>query len=161
MDKLWAPWRMKYVTKIVKEEKNCVFCGILKEEDDKKNCIFVRRDYAFSVLNIYPYNNGHALIVTNRHVDDLSKLKKNERECLFDLLQETKDLLFKVMNPTGFNIGINIGKDAGAGFPGHLHVHCVPRWRGDANFMPVTGGAKVMSQSLEELYEMLINAQKK
>ena len=76
MDKLWAPWRTKYVTKITKENKDCVFCGILKETQDQDNYIFTRRDYAFSVLNIYPYNNGHTLIVANRHVDDLSKLKK-------------------------------------------------------------------------------------
>ena len=161
MDKLWAPWRTKYVTKIVKEKQDCVFCRMFKEVRDKENFIFIRRDYAFSVLNIYPYNNGHTLIVTNRHVDDLGKLKKKERECLFDLMQDAKDLIFKVMRPTGFNIGINLGEDAGAGCPGHLHIHCVPRWRGDVNFMPVTGEAKVMSQSLDELYEMLIDAQKK
>ncbi len=161
MDKLWAPWRTKYVTKITKEKEDCLFCSMFKEQEDKKNYIFVRRDYAFAVLNLYPYNNGHALVVANRHVDDLNKLKKKERECIFDLLQDTKDLLFKVMKPTGFNIGINLGKDAGAGVPGHLHIHCVPRWRGDANFMPVTGEAKVMSQSLDDLYEMLIHAQKK
>ena len=94
-------------------------------------------------------------------MDDLSKLKSAEREDLFDLLQDTKDLVFRAMKPTGFNIGMNLGKDAGAGVPGHLHIHCVPRWRGDINFMPVIAETKVISQSLEELYQLLINAQKK
>lgn len=158
MDKLWAPWRLKYVTAIHKEQKGCVFCRMLKEKRDKKNFIFIRRRHSFSVLNIYPYNNGHVLILPFRHVSDLSKLTKNEREGLFDILDETKALLEKVLTPAGFNIGINLGTAAGAGFPGHVHIHLVPRWHGDVNFMPVTAQTKVISQSLKALYEKLTHA---
>ena len=155
MDKLWAPWRLNYITKIIKEEKGCVFCRIFKEKKDKQNFIFLRRRYSYAVLNIYPYNNGHILIVCNRHVNDLDKLTKQEREDMLDLLQEAKALLTKVIKPAGFNVGINLGRLAGAGFPGHLHIHLVPRWRGDVNFMPVVGNTKVISQSLENLYQKL------
>ncbi len=161
MDKLWAPWRVKYITKIIKENKACVFCRIIKEKNDKKNYILVRSKYSYSVLNIYPYNNGHLLIIPNRHVNDLKKLSKEERNDLMDLLELNKDLLDQVMKPQGYNIGMNLGRVAGAGFPGHLHVHVVPRWKGDVNFMPVTAGTKVISQSLTALYEKLIDAYKK
>ena len=158
MDKLWAPWRVKYITKILKEHKGCVFCKILKEKKDKKNYIVVRKKDCYTVLNIYPYNNGHLLIVPRRHVDDLSKLTNEERNHLMDLLEEMKTLLDKVMKPGGYNIGINLGRVAGAGFPGHLHIHIVPRWFGDVNFMPVVANAKVISQSLRTLYNKLTDA---
>lgn len=161
MDRLWAPWRVKYITEDIKKNKNCVFCKIMKEKKDNKNFIVIRSKHAFSVLNIYPYNNGHTLIVTNRHVSDLDKLKKEQRDDLFDLLGETKLLIKKVLKPSGFNIGINIGKVSGAGFPGHLHIHLVPRWPGDANFMPVACKTKVMSQSLKILYKELCCAYKR
>ena len=160
MDKLWAPWRVKYVTKIGKSARGCVFCAILKEKNDKKNFIITRMKHAYSVLNIYPYNNGHILIVPNRHVSDLSGLRKEEREDLWDLLEATKKLLDKQMKSDGYNIGINLGKAAGAGFPKHVHIHLVPRWQGDVNFMPVTGHTKVISQSLKALYERLLKAKK-
>ena len=104
MDKLWAPWRVKYVTKIIKKVKGCVFCNILADNKDKKNFIVMRTNHAYAVLNIYPYNNGHMLIVPNRHVYDLSALKRDERENLFDLLEETKALLEETIKPHGYNI---------------------------------------------------------
>ena len=158
MDKIWAPWRNTYITKIVKEDNVCVFCRMIEEEKDKENYIFIREQHCFSVLNIYPYNNGHMLIVPNRHVSDLSQLEKEEREELFDLLEKTKSCIEKVLKPAGYNIGINLGRAAGAGFPKHLHIHLVPRWMGDVNFMAVTGNTKVISDSLESLYEKLIYA---
>ncbi len=158
MDKLWAPWRIKYITQIDKT-KGCVFCEILKEKKDKKNYIVHRGKTCFTVLNIYPYNNGHALILPNRHVDDLKKMDRREREELMDLLISTKDLLEEVLGPQGFNVGINLGRVAGAGFPGHLHIHIVPRWRGDSNFMPVVAQTKVISQSLRVLHDRLTLAQ--
>ena len=160
MDKLWAPWRIKYVTKIGKKARGCVFCHILKEKKDKKNFVIARTEHSYSVLNIYPYNNGHMLIVPNRHVFDLGGLRKEEREDLLDLLDATKILLDKQMKADGYNIGINLGKAAGAGFPKHVHIHLVPRWQGDVNFMPVTGHTKVISQSLKALYEKLRKAGK-
>lgn len=161
MEKLWAPWRVKYITKVIRGTKGCVFCAIFKERKDKKNFIIVRTKHAYSVLNIYPYNNGHVLIVPNHHIDDLSKLKREERNDLMDLLEATKVLLDGIMDPDGYNIGINLGKAAGAGFPDHLHIHMVPRWQGDINFMPVTGHTKVISQSLKSLHEKLLKAHKK
>lgn len=161
MDKLWAPWRSKYITAILKKTTGCIFCRMLKEKQDKKNYIFIRRKYSFSVLNLYPYNNGHVLILPFRHVNDLSKLTKEEREDLLDLLDETKVLVAKVLTPHGFNIGINLGRAAGAGFPEHIHIHLVPRWEGDVNFMPVIAQTKVISQSLKTLYERLVNAHQK
>lgn len=161
MDKLWAPWRVKYITTIVKKKKPCVFCKILREKKDKTNFIVKRGKSCYSVLNIYPYNNGHTLILPKRHVADLSHLTKAERDELFDLLEETKRIMDRVLKPKGYNIGINLGRAAGAGYPGHLHIHIVPRWSGDVNFMPVVGGTKVISQSLITLHKMLVNAYKK
>lgn len=161
MDKLWAPWRVKYITKILKKQKGCLFCRIFKEKKDRKNLILIRSAHAYAVLNIYPYNNGHLLIVSNRHVDDLGKLGKEEREDLFDLLETTQTLLDKVLTPAGYNIGINLGKAAGAGFPTHLHIHVVPRWQGDVNFMPVVAATKIISQSLNTLYQALHDAYQK
>lgn len=159
MDKLWAPWRVPYITRILsKDTKGCVFCAMLRQKTDAKNYVLIRSLHAYAVLNLYPYNNGHMLIVTNRHADDLGKLKPEEREDVFDLLEETKALLNTVLKPHGYNIGINLGKNAGAGFPKHLHIHLVPRWKGDVNFMPVTAGTKIISQSLKALYKILKDA---
>ena len=158
MDKLWAPWRVKYITLLRDgSKKTCIFCRMRKEKKDKENYILVRTKYSFSVLNIYPYNNGHLLIVPLRHVNDLVKLTTEEREDLMALLSSMKILVDKILKPGGYNIGINLGKIAGAGFPGHLHIHLVPRWRGDVNFMPVVGNTKVISQSLRTLFNQLHN----
>ena len=161
MDKLWAPWRGKYVTQILKKQKGCVFCKILKEKNDTKNLVLIRTELSFVVFNIYPYSNGHLLVIPNRHVNDLSKLTRAEREDVMDLVEETKLLLDNTLKPDGYNIGINLGRAAGAGFPGHLHVHIVPRWRGDVNFMPVVADTKVISQSMKELFVQLKNAHKR
>ena len=158
MDKLWAPWRSTYITKIVKGTKGCIFCRMYRQKKDKENFIFLRKPHSYAVLNLYPYNNGHVLIVSNRHVNDLDKLTKNEKEDLINLLEEAKALLTKMIKPSGYNVGINLGRVAGAGFPGHLHVHLVPRWKGDVNFMPVAANTKVISQSLQSLYDKLMKS---
>ena len=161
MDKLWAPWRVKYVTEVIGKTKGCVFCRIHKHKTDKKNLVFVRAKRSFAVLNLYPYNNGHVLVLPYRHVGDLSKLTPVETLDLFDLLNEAKKILDKVLHPDGYNIGMNLGRAAGAGFPGHLHIHVVPRWKGDVNFMPVLAGTKVISQSLAALHQRLSEEQKR
>ncbi len=161
MDRLWAPWRESYIKKITTSPKFCIFCRIRTDHQDKKHLIFIREPHAYAVLNIYPYSNGHCLIVPNRHVADISKLPPDEYADLMGLLLKTKDLLEKTLEPQGFNIGINLGRLAGAGIPGHVHIHMVPRWKGDHNFMPLTADTKVISQSLQVLYKKLVYAHTK
>ena len=162
MQSLWAPWREGYITKVIKNQhKGCVFCDILKENKDVKNFIFLRMPLAYAVLNIYPYSNGHCLILPNRHVGDLSKLSSEELKEMMELLLRTKELLDKSLKPHGFNVGFNLGRMAGAGIPKHVHMHVVPRWMGDHNFMPVVCKTKVISQSLKGIYKLLIDANQK
>ncbi|MFH0913180.1 MAG: HIT domain-containing protein [Candidatus Omnitrophota bacterium] len=151
MDRLWAPWRIKYLK--IKKQRKCVFCRSLKSKN--KNYIIFKSRYSFSMLNIFPYNNGHVLISPMRHVRDFSQLKDVEILDLCKTLDRTQKLLNKVLKPHGYNIGINISAAAGAGVPGHLHIHIVPRWRGDTNFMPTLYQTKVIAQSLDELYKRL------
>jgi ATP adenylyltransferase len=161
MQRLWAPWRVTYITKLGIKQRGCVFCRILGDRKEKKHLIFIRNPYAFAVLNLYPYSNGHCLVLPNRHVGDISKLRQEEYAGLMDLLRETKDLLQAVFKPQGFNVGINLGRVAGAGIPGHVHIHVVPRWKGDHNFMPVTAHTKVIPQSLTVIYKKLNDAYQK
>ena len=161
MDKLWAPWRSKYVTSLGGKQKGCVFCHIGKDKrKDRTNFVIFRREYCYAVLNIYPYNNGHLMIVPYRHVNDTAKFRPAERAEFYEAMEEAKILLREVVAAQGLNVGINLGKEAGAGFPGHIHMHIVPRWKGDVNFMPVTANTKVISQSLQEVYKRLIDAYK-
>lgn len=153
MDKLWAPWRIKYIRS--KKEKKCIFCRA-KLALPKKHYVIFKTRYAFSILNIYPYNNGHIMVSPLRHVGRLEKLSEEELSDLMKLVIKTKKLLDKLLSPDGYNIGMNISKAAGAGIVGHLHVHIVPRWVGDTNFMPVIHQTKIVSQSLDELYKRLI-----
>lgn len=159
MDKLWAPWRINYVSSARKSSRKknekCLFCRLLKARSDRKNLIVTRTDLSFSILNAYPYNNGHVMVAPLRHVADISDLKEQEALDLFNLLLESKAILAKVLKPQGYNVGINLGKISGAGVDKHLHIHIVPRWLGDTNFMPTVASAKVISQSLEELYKKL------
>ncbi len=154
MDKLWAPWRSKY-TKMVKSIKGCIFCSKPKEKKDKSNYIVTRSRHSFLMLNLYPYNNGHIMVAPYRHVKDFSKLTEEEMLDLLKLMKVSQALLSKTLKPEGYNIGINIGKAAGAGYKGHLHIHIVPRWVGDVNFMPVFSSTKVVSESLDALYSNL------
>lgn len=155
MDKLWAPWRSGYLVSLNKKQKGCVFCRMKQRKEDTKNFVFKRTKHCLAVLNIYPYNNGHVMVVPSRHVNDLAKMTDEEKQDLFGLVESTKLILDKVLKPEGYNIGMNLGRVAGAGFPGHLHIHIVPRWSGDMNFMPAVCDTKVISQSLQTLYERL------
>ena len=155
MDKMWAPWRSRYITHLNQKVKGCVFCKIIKEKKDKENYIFIRTKHSFAVLNLFPYNNGHVLVLPNRHVRDTGDFHEEEIQDIFKLINHVKNLLKKRIHPDGFNIGMNLGKYSGAGVPGHAHFHIVPRWKGDVNFMPVLSNTKVISQSLRELYLIL------
>lgn len=151
MDKLWAPWRIKYIK--TKKRKGCIFCKAAKLR--KKDYVIFRTKYSISMLNIFPYNNGHIMVSPIRHVRELGELKEFEVLDLFQSLNKTKKLLDKLLKPDGYNIGINISKSAGAGIARHMHIHIVPRWMGDTNFMPILYETKIISQSLDELYKRL------
>jgi ATP adenylyltransferase len=158
MDRLWAPWRIRYIKK-TKSPKKCLFCLGIKSRE-KAYVIFKTR-HSVAMLNIFPYNNGHIMVSPRRHIRELTQLKEVEVLDLFKSLDKAKKLLDKVLRPQGYNIGINISRTAGAGITGHLHIHIVPRWLGDTNFMPVLYNTRVISQSLDELYKQLKNAQAK
>jgi ATP adenylyltransferase len=150
-NRLWAPWRSKFILK--EKEKGCIFCRRLKEKDSSKNLIVYRGKKAFVILNKFPYNAGHAMVVPVRHVGQVENLRSDEAAELFSLIQKTIVISKKVLKPHSMNLGMNLGKSSGAGVPGHLHMHIVPRWNGDTNFMPVTGDTKVISIPLGPIYK--------
>jgi len=147
MDKIWAPWRIKYVAG--KKKRGCVFCQATKRK--KKREVIFKTRHSFVILNIFPYNNGHLMVAPLKHTSDICRLKEDEALDLFRSLKKAKSLLDKVLEPDGYNIGLNLGRPAGAGIAGHLHIHIVPRWKGDTNFMPVIFNTKIISQSLSDL----------
>ncbi|BDC19255.1 HIT domain-containing protein [Acidianus sp. HS-5] len=158
MDFLWAPWRSKYVadsSKSKKEEGFCIFCEFPKQNLDEKNLIVYRSRHAYIILNRFPYNPGHVMIVPYRHVSSIDLLDNNEAQDVFRLIKITLSSIRKIYSPDGFNIGINIGRTAGAGIEAHVHVHIVPRWNGDANFMPVLSNTKVLPEDLDTTYAKL------
>lgn len=150
---LWAPWRAEFI--LSKKEKGCIFCKRLKMKDSVKNLIVHRGEKCFVILNKFPYNSGHTLIVPNRHVGQLEKLTEQESIEFFELTRKTVAIIKKALNPGSLNIGMNLGRISGAGIPGHVHMHVVPRWHGDTNFMPVIGKTNVVSVPLEPIYEAL------
>lgn len=151
MDRLWAPWRIKYIK--MKKGRKCIFCESVK--DKRKNYVILKTSHSLALLNTFPYNNGHIMLSPIKHKAGLAQLKEAEILDLLRTLNKAKELLDKVLKPQGYNIGINISKSAGAGIAGHLHIHIVPRWRGDTNFMPALYGTKIIPQSLDELYKQL------
>jgi ATP adenylyltransferase len=157
METLWAPWRMGYVTgeKEAPGPTGCIFCDKPMAGDDAKQLIVARGRSCFVILNLYPYNNGHLMVVPYRHVSQLGELKPDEAAELMQIAQCAEGVLRETMNAQGFNIGMNVGSVAGAGIASHLHLHIVPRWAGDTNFMPVVADAKVMPQSLSAVCELL------
>lgn len=158
---LWAPWRSVYIERHLRKKTGCIFCRALREKRDRNNHIVKRSRHAFAVLNRYPYTNGHVMIVPNRHIAELKDLTDPERLDLLGLQDQVIELLKEILRPDGFNLGLNLGRAAGAGVLGHVHVHIVPRWIGDTNCMPVISGTKVISQSLCVLYEQLVKRRKR
>lgn len=158
MDKLWAPWRSRYVTGAAKDpDPDCIFCEKLHGDPgrDAENYLLTRTRHCFVILNLYPYNNGHLLVAPQRHVGDMEELAAEEMLELFEVKRWMVEVLRRAFSPDGFNIGINVGRVAGAGIPGHFHIHIVPRWNGDTNFMPVLGDVKVISEGLDDTYRKL------
>ncbi len=157
--RLWAPWRVGYIVKTKKpSDRRCLFCSLRKTSSDDRFRILRRGAHGFSVLNRFPYNNGHLLIAPYRHVGRLESLKEQEWVELFRLATDAIARLDRTFAPQGYNMGINLGRAAGAGMPGHLHLHIVPRWTGDTNFMPTLADTKVISQSLDAAYAVLKKA---
>jgi ATP adenylyltransferase len=154
---LWAPWRIEYIENTAKNE-GCIFCEKPKQNNDKENLLVHRAEKAFVMMNRYPYNNGHLMIVPYQHTPEFSNLTQEEKLALCHLLEKSQSVLRDVMRPQGFNIGMNIGRLAGAGIVDHLHFHIVPRWGGDTNFMPILGHTKVISEALEETWAHLKKA---
>ena len=152
---LWAPWRIPYIQGL--DNKNeCFICHDLKnKKGDDENLILWRTKNCIVILNRFPYNNGHLLISPTRHIPDLQQASEQELLEMTKLIREAQKALSLVIKPHGFNVGMNFGRCAGAGLPGHLHIHIVPRWNGDTNFVNVCSDINVISQSLTELLEQL------
>jgi ATP adenylyltransferase len=159
MDQLWAPWRLSYVATAAKMPPPgdaCFICQGLAESDDRRNLIALRTPRSVVVLNRFPYNNGHLLVAPLRHKGRLDELDADELLETMETLRRSIGLLDELMQPDGYNVGLNLGRAAGAGLPGHLHWHIVPRWHGDTNFMPILADTKVIVQSLDALYDLLV-----
>ncbi len=154
MQHLWSPWRMSYIT-ATKQEKGCVFCNALTEPDGPKNWIIARGTRAFVILNRYPYTSGHLMVLPYKHTSTLAKLDPETRAEIMELTTQVTQVLQTVYNPQGFNIGVNQGEAAGAGIAPHIHMHVVPRWMGDTNFMTAVGGTRVMPEALADTWRRI------
>jgi len=158
MEKLFSPWRSKYIATF-KDEKlrqgESLFTRILKERNDSKNLVLTRKKHCFVMMNLFPYNSGHVMIVPYKQTPNLSGLTKEEYAEIMQTAEEIMRALDVVMKPHGFNFGANIGRVAGAGIDDHIHFHIVPRWNGDTNFMPVLSDVKVVSEDLQQTYKKI------
>jgi len=154
MDTLWSPWRYTYVSS-ASADRQCVFCAIAQENDDEKNYVILRGERNFIVLNRYPYTTGHLMIVPFAHVGSLEEADIATLDELIHLAQRAEKALRSVYRAEGFNMGLNIGHSAGAGVPGHIHMHALPRWQGDTNFMTTIGETRVLSEDLETTFRRL------
>jgi ATP adenylyltransferase len=150
---IWAPWRIKYI--LGEKEDSCLFCRVLEEKNDVENLVLYRGKLAFIIMNLYPYNPGHLMVAPNRHVSELELLDTEEAHEIMDLTQKCVSALKQAMHPDALNSGINQGEIAGSSIKEHLHMHIVPRWQGDNNFMPVLADMRVVPQALEETYAMI------
>ena len=157
LDRLWAPWRMAYIRR-ADEPTGCLFCRVAKGRADARDLVLARREHAVLLLNRFPYNPAHVMVAVRRHAARFTDLTAAERADLLDLAALAERALAAEYRPHGVNYGLNVGRVAGAGFPGHLHLHLVPRWDGDTNFMPVVGETKVLPESLARTWRRLRNA---
>jgi ATP adenylyltransferase len=155
MEQLWSPWRKQYILHPKTEE--CIFCNAIRDSVDRHSHIIHRGRRVFVMLNRYPYNNGHMLVAPVEHRARLSELDSTVRAELMEYVERSIRLLDRVMNPHGYNVGMNSGRIAGAGIEDHLHFHVVPRWNGDTNFMPVCGETRVINELLEETWQSCVN----
>ncbi len=154
MDYLWTPWRFTYLSNVDKEPA-CILCGLLERDNDREALIVHRGQHNYVVLNAYPYTSGHSMIVPYEHVDQLQKLPEAAATEMMDIARRMERVLREVYQPDGVNLGMNIGRAAGAGVDSHIHMHILPRWLGDSNFMTVVGEARILPELLEITYERL------
>lgn len=157
MNQLWAPWRMEYL-KDHKPTTDCIFCKFVSEQNDKQNLIAHRGTHCFVILNKFPYNNGHVMVVPNEHVPQFDELSETVLKEMNELIKISSKALDQCYKPQGYNLGMNIGEASGAGVKDHLHMHIVPRWNGDTNFMPVLAETKTMPQHISASYEKISEA---
>ena len=157
LGRLWAPWRMPYI-KTADQPQGCLFCRVERARDDRRNLVVHRAADVLVMLNRYPYNPGHLMVASRRHVASLADLAPAERQALVEAVVLAERALAAEYQPHAMNLGANLGRVAGAGFPGHLHFHVVPRWNGDTNFMPVVAETKVLPESLTRTWSRLRRA---
>lgn len=157
-ERIWAPWRLKYIEEAPKAEgeSGCIFLDLPAQDDDRTNLILFRGRKAFVMLNAFPYTNGHLMVAPYRHTADITSLDDEELLEINQLVARSVAWITTAYRPDGFNIGVNVGRAAGAGIPTHIHWHIVPRWDGDTNFMGVVGDVRVLPQSLGESYDRLL-----
>ncbi len=155
MKQLWAPWRMEYILNEVDKHDGCIFCELPAEKDDPKNLILYRTAYCFVILNKYPYNNGHLMVVPYKHTGNLLDLSDDILLDIQQTIRKVIEVMNHILHPQAMNIGMNIGRTAGAGIADHIHYHIVPRWDGDTNFMPVIAGTKIVSESLRTTWKKM------
>lgn len=160
MDYLWTPWRYAYITSAAKIA-GCLFCDLLKSGDDQKANIVYRGRDCFIILNIFPYTSGHVMILPYAHLDELQKLPAEAAHEMMDLSQRMETVLRRLYAPNGINLGMNIGQAAGAGVAGHIHMHVLPRWVADANFMSVVGETRTLPEALDTTYRRIREALEK
>jgi ATP adenylyltransferase len=154
VDYLWTPWRYAYI-KDADRATGCIFCEKPKEKDDARNLIVHRARHCFIILNAFPYTSGHAMIVPYQHTDQLASLEKSASEEMMALMQKMEAIFRDLYHPEGINLGMNIGKAAGAGIAGHVHMHILPRWTADSNFMTVVAETRILPESLEQTYQRM------
>jgi ATP adenylyltransferase len=154
VEQLWAPWRMELVSK-AETPSGCIFCELPLQRDDRKNLVLGRTGRTFAMLNKYPYNNGHLMVIPRQHASDVHALSEGDYQELSEMLRVALRLVDRAYAPHGANLGMNLGRVAGAGIADHLHWHVVPRWGGDTNFMPVLADTKVMAEHLNASWERL------
>jgi ATP adenylyltransferase len=157
MDYLWTPWRYAYVSSAGKTQ-DCVFCEAVKSGDDAKAGIVYRGERCFVILNAFPYTPGHVMVVPYAHVDELQKLPAEAAHEMMDLSQRMESVLRELYRPDGINLGMNIGKAAGAGIAGHIHMHVLPRWVADANFLSVVGETRILPETLDVTWKRISGA---
>ena len=155
MDRLWTPWRFDYISK-VDQATSCVFCGILEDSEDSANLVLYRGKTVYVVMNLFPYTSGHLLIVSNRHISCLEDASDEELTDFIKLCRHCERALRQEYHPNGFNMGFNVGRAAGAGIEKHLHMHVLPRWVGDSNFVSVVGETRILPEELPATYRRLI-----